>query len=218
MSDIPSTSNIERAESTSSATTRKSVKDLFNLELIGSISHQITGAKLPSNRQVLSMLFYNIRFVDRNKKKDAKNSAKLVIDAAKIFWQQARIPICEDHRCVEKLMGLYNVWKNIRKTIPAKRSDAQKKFAEIFSESLDDLFDIAAPNALNEMKITEDKLFLEMQRQKGRPGSMAGVDMRLYHQEKRSMERKEKEETRKRKEKERMEQDNGNATFYIVFC
>ncbi|KAL4714691.1 hypothetical protein ACJJTC_012608 [Scirpophaga incertulas] len=39
---------------------RSSKKDIF---LVGNIKHMITGAKLPSNRQVLAVFFYNIREV-----------------------------------------------------------------------------------------------------------------------------------------------------------
>ena len=64
---------------------------------------------------------------------------------------------------------------------------------------MDDLFDIASSNALNELCIEENKKFLLMQRQKGRPGCMAGVDMKLYGREQRSEQRRQKEESRKRK-------------------
>ncbi|KAA0183253.1 hypothetical protein HAZT_HAZT002449 [Hyalella azteca] len=37
---------------------------------------------------------------------------------------------------------------------------------------MDNLFDIAHPNALEMMQSEEDKNFLKLQRQKGRPGSM----------------------------------------------
>lgn len=45
-----------------------------------------------------------------------------------------------------------------------------------------------------------------MQRQKGRPGCMAGVDMNLHAREKRASERKEKEQLRKQKHDEALEQ------------
>lgn len=182
----------EEAPSTSRLITRKAIENLKKVDLIGNVSHQINGAKLPSNRQVLQVLFYNMRFVDLT----AKQSAKLTIDAVKIFWHQARIPIREDHKCQDKLIKLYDKWKNIQKTLPDKRSNAQKQLAETFLENLDNLFDIATANALEEIKIVEDKEFLEMQRLKGRPGCMTGVDMALYEKEKRVQERQEKETNR----------------------
>ncbi|XP_049304081.1 uncharacterized protein LOC125776370 [Bactrocera dorsalis] len=68
--------------------------------------------------------------------------------------------------------------------------------------SLDDLFDIATANAIEKMKLVEDKKFLEMQRQKGRPGCMMGVDKVLYDREVRAQERQEKAALRKRRYEE----------------
>lgn len=209
MSEISSKSNAQPGPSTSSVTTRKSIENLNKIDLIGKTSHQITGAKLPSNKQVLQVLFYNMRFVKLN----ANESAKLAIAAAKIFWIQARIPIREDHKCVAKLVKLYDKWKAIQKTVPNKRSTAQNKIAEEYVECLDDLFDIATANALETMKIDEDKQFLEMQRQKGRPGSMIGVDMALFGREKRAQERHDKEVERRRKHEEEMSRQCGILLF-----
>lgn len=204
MSDKPSTSS----KSTSSVT-RKSVENLRNVELIGTTSHQITGAKLPSNRQLLQVMFYNMRFVNLK----ARPRAKLAIDAAEIFWHQARIPIRKDDKSVEKLIKLYEKWKNIQKTIPSKRSDAQKQAADSFGECLDDLFGIAAAVALETIKINEDREFLEKQRQKGRPGCMIGVDFTLHEQEKRAEKRHDREEMLKRKHDEEMSRQFGNSSL-----
>lgn len=73
--------------------TRQADESKRNIPLVGQVSHQIVGAKLPSNRQVLQVLFYNMRYVNLN----TKQSAKLTIDAVSIFWQQARIPTREAH-------------------------------------------------------------------------------------------------------------------------
>lgn len=94
-----------------------------------------------------------------------------------------------------------------------KKIERSKKIADEFVESLDDLFDIATSDALETIKIAEDKQFLEMQRQKGRPGSMAGIDMILYGREKRAQERREKEEARKRKYEEELCRQAGNLKF-----
>lgn len=211
MSDKPTTST---APSSSSITTRKSVENLHKIDLIGTTLHQITGAKLPSNRQVLQVMFYNMRFVKLN----ARQSAKLAIDAAEIFWHQARIPVREDHKSIEKLIKLYDKWKNIQKTPSRKRSIAQKQVADTFVECLDDLFDIAASDALETIKIQEDREFLEKQRQKGRPGCMIGVDLILYGREKRAQARREREEMLKRKHEEEMARQTGNLPFYSVHC
>lgn len=200
-----SSSSGDSVKSKSSVKTRKSVEYLHNIDMIGTTNHQIVGAKLPSNRQLLQVMFYNMRFVNLS----ANLSAKLAIEAANIFWEQARIPTRQPVKCQEKLMKLYELYQNIRKTTEEKRSAAKKKEAEKFLDELDDLFDIAAANALEVIKIPEDREFLVKQRQKGRPGCMAGADMSLYAREKRSKERKEKEEERKRKHDEEMSQQSG---------
>jgi len=56
--------------------------------LVGSMQNQIYGGKLPSKRDVLSVLFYNMRMVNLN----LHESASLVIDECLIFWKKARIP------------------------------------------------------------------------------------------------------------------------------
>ena len=54
---------------------------------------------------------------------------------------------------------------------------------------MDDLFDIAHSEALEQLKNEEDKNFLVLQRQKGRPGSMLGVGHKLKHKEERTLKR-----------------------------
>jgi len=53
---------------------------------------------------------------------------------------------------------------------------------------LDNLFDIAHVDALERIKIEQDKIFL--QQQKGRLGCLAGVDKTLTGKEKRARQRK----------------------------
>lgn len=208
MSDLPSTSSGEQQPTTSSRITRFSDKSLRHIEMIGDVCHQITGAKLPSNRQILQMFFYNMRFA----KFTAKGSAKLTVDAALIFWQQARVPTRETHKCAEKLLKLYEKYRSIQKKIQSKYP--LSKTSE-FIETLDDLFDIASVDALDEMKIEEDKAFLLMQREKGRRGCMAGVDMSLNRREMRSQQRKEREESRKRKHDEMSQQSSGKTSHLL---
>lgn len=56
-----------------------------NIYLIGCITDQIIGCKLPSNRQVLSVLFFNLRKVNLN----LHDSAALVIRETCIFWDKS---------------------------------------------------------------------------------------------------------------------------------
>ena len=63
--------------------------------LVGAANHQIMGAKLPSNRQILAVLFFNIREV----KLIVSESANLVIREWIIFWEKAR----NTHEILSKL-------------------------------------------------------------------------------------------------------------------
>lgn len=190
----------------SSVKTRKADEKERQIALIGNVSHQIVGAKLPSNRQVLEVFFYNMRFVKLN----SKESARLTIDAVLVFWQQARIPTRDSHKCAGKLLKMYEYWKTFNKVKVEKMTAGMKEKFDVFMDVLDDLFDIATADALTTMRNEEDKNFLEKQRQKGRPGSMLGIDMKLASKEERSKLRAEKEQARKlRHEKTSESQQSG---------
>ncbi|CAH1647379.1 unnamed protein product [Spodoptera littoralis] len=55
-----------------------------------------------------------------------------------------------------------------------------------FVTDLDNLFDIAHADALKLIKIDEDRIFLQRQREPGRPGHLAGVDKKLADKEEKS--------------------------------
>lgn len=59
---------------------------------------------------------------------------------------------------------------------------------------MNNLFDIAHKDALNIIKIEEDRQFLNLQRQEGRVGYMAGVDKKLCAVEERRSEREQRRE------------------------
>lgn len=96
---------------------RSSKKDIF---LVGDIKYQITGAKLPSNRQVLAVLFYNIREVNLK----VNESANLTIRECIIFWEKARIPTRALPNCVKKLVDLYQVWRDLQKNCKKKHRNS----------------------------------------------------------------------------------------------
>ncbi|XP_067621941.1 uncharacterized protein [Eurosta solidaginis] len=142
--------------------------------LVGEINHQITGAKLPSNRQIFGVLFFNIREIKLN----ISESANLVARECIIFWEKARIPTRAFPNCVKKIVDLYQFWRELQKNCK-KIPDFYKRREEEFQQDLDNLFDIAHADALNRIKIEEDKVFLRKQREPGRPGCLMGVDKKL---------------------------------------
>lgn len=104
--------------------------------------------------------FYNHNIV----KLSIRESAKLAIKEASIFWKKCRIPIRDEQHCIAKLENMHQEWKNICK-IKKRLSDAQKRREKQFSDKLNDLFDIAHANALQLMKNEVDKIFLINQRE-----------------------------------------------------
>lgn len=168
---------------------RSVTKDVY---LIGREYHQIMGSKLPSIKQVLSVLFFNTRTV----KLSVRESANLVIDEVLIFWKKARIPPRQTPNCVSKLIKLYEEWDKLHKNCK-RQTSTQSNNEQHFLNKLDDLFDIAHANALEIIKISEDREFLIRQREKGRPGCMIGVDESLAQKERRRFKRLQQEEERR---------------------
>lgn len=97
---------------------RSSKKSIF---LIGDVKYQITGSKLPSNGQVLAVLFYNIREVNLT----VNESANLTIRECIIYWEKARIPTKSLPNCVKKFVNFYQVWRDLQKNAH-KTQDAFK--------------------------------------------------------------------------------------------
>lgn len=147
------------------------LRDSNKIFLVGHISNQIIGSKLPSIKQVLSVLFFNMRKVNLN----LRDSAKLVIREVIIFWEKARIPVREEYHLLKKVESIYNEWRNLQKH-STRKSAKDRKNEEIFVNKLNDIFDIAHARALDIMKIESDKQFLIAQRTKGRPGCLLGID------------------------------------------
>lgn len=147
--------------------------------LIESVKNQIMGSKLPSIKDCLSVLFFNLRLVKLN----LNESAALVIDECLIYWKKARIPTHDRLNYIKKLKKNYEDWRTLEKN--SKRTgDLYKQREKNFVDCLNDLFDISHANAVNMMKNKEDIAFLNLQRQKGRPGCMVGKDLILPKAEK----------------------------------
>lgn len=155
--------------------------------LVGKLKNQITGLKLPSKRDILSVLFYNMRMVNLN----LQESASLVIDECLIYWKKARIPTHHRSDCIVKCKKLYEDLRKLEKH-KTRTSDLNKYRQKDFEESLNDLFDIAHADAIALIKIDEDRQFLIAQRKKGRQGCMLGVDKKQTKIEMKKMAREEK--------------------------
>lgn len=166
--------------------------------LIGNYQPQIIGGKLPSNGDVLRVLFYNMREVGLHNFRD---SAKLVIEEVMTFWNKARIPTKHFWDSVNKLETLYERLRKLQKSKhkPSQKvQDDQKEFLG----QLDNLFDISHENAIDLIKIKDDKDFLKAQQKPGREGFMHGVDWELCRKEERAEQRKKKQAERGQRHQE----------------
>lgn len=178
-----------------SKTGKRLRSDDHNIFLIGKVESQILGAKLPSMKQVLQVFFNQMRYNNGVLRQSARDAVKMAI----AFWERARIPTQTEIKCIQKLEKLYEEWRSLQKTRNSAYESVRIKEKE-FSDKIENyIFDIAASDAFEQMKIQEDKDFLIEQRKKGRPGSMAGVDDKLAQREKRTAIRLEKQHERTHK-------------------
>lgn len=146
----------------------KTDKNLTNHFLIGKCLPNITGNKLPSNRQVLSVLYFNTRV----KKTTIKDGAKIAGQEAIVFWEKAALPTRRLDKIVEKIKKLYDKIGNLQKR--AKNEKKSQKFLDFLAE-LDNLFDISHGNILD-MIDEKKKKFLLDQRKKGIVGFISNVN------------------------------------------
>ncbi|KAK2725446.1 hypothetical protein QYM36_000064 [Artemia franciscana] len=150
------------------------------LYLIGSSVSELRGSKLPSLRMALGFFLHLHLELNETIR---HSSAAAVTELAK-FWRKARIPMRDHQNCQTKLEQAFEEWRLLKKN-KARKSSTQQAREAAFVSRLEDLFDIAHADALNTMSIQEDKDFLLAQREKGRRGSMVGVDETQACKEKR---------------------------------
>lgn len=160
----------------SSAVTRSQT----SIWLIGETVDVIGGCKLPSNGDVLRRFFK----IHKTDKRPIKDAAAVVADEIDVFWTKARIPTKARHHIVGKVQQAFANWRKLLKG-RNRRSCPQIQKETKFKLELKNLFDIAHEDALQLIKIAEDREFLVAQREIGRRGSMAGVDEALAGIEKR---------------------------------
>ena len=141
--------------------------------LLGRTKERFTGSKLPSNGDVLRVYLHRMNSKGVLKHDAAVQTAKEI----QMFWEKASIPIRPFHHVVKKLKDLVQQFEALKKN-KGRSSETQKKNEKEFKNIFDDLFDIAHHRALEMIKNEEDKEFLLAQREKGRRGSMGGIDLK----------------------------------------
>lgn len=179
--------------------TRKST----DIWLVGQTLTTLSQTKLPNKREALSIFFHYKNDLNLNIRDSAQCAATDVL----IVSEKANIPTRLKKHVIDKIENLFRERQKLKKNKEKKTkcSDFIKQKEEDWKLSLEGLFDIAHANALNTMKIDEDKDFLLAQRQKGRPGKMGPVD-KSFVKKVTELERKKK---RFDKMKEREEESKG---------
>lgn len=173
------------------ARTTRSTTDIW---LIGQLQSELPVNVLPTTGDVLRMFFH----YHQVEKKTVPESAKVSSDKVMDMWNKARIPTTYYSHVLEKVKSLVDDYKLIKKN-KNRQSEAQRAREKEFEEKEHILFDIAHQNAMQLIRIQEDREFLEDQRGSRRM-KMSGIDKDLTKKEERTEQRKRKEEDRKQRE------------------
>lgn len=168
--------------------TRK--KDVY---LLGP-SDKLAGNKLPSNKQALGRFLY----IHVKEKKTVREASTAVIREVVQFWERARIPTKPQQHAIKKMESLFGEYKCLKKH-KDRKTDTQRKNEDKFCDKFDDLFDIAHAEAMTKITIEEDRQFLIGQRERGRRGTMAGLDLVLAAKEERARQRVQSQKRRQDK-------------------
>ena len=187
---------------------RRSETDIW---LVGPCKRELTGSKLPSQRQVLSVFMHHHK-IDN---KPTKECASLLAKEVMVFWKKAKILTQRNDHVAEKVKKLFTEWAGLKKNKESKqkRSNNLVKKESQFNDKLDNLFDIALKNAMKQIEIEEERQFLLAQRKSGRQGRMGSIDMQLHKKEKRKIERTLKQQSFAEKTKLQNEESSHVTTI-----
>ncbi|MEL6606429.1 MAG: hypothetical protein AAFP20_24820, partial [Cyanobacteria bacterium J06614_10] len=155
-------------------------------------SDKLAGNKLPSNKQAICRFLY----IHVQEKKTVREASTAVIREVVQFWERARIPTKPQQHAIKKMESLFEEYKCLKKH-KNRKTDTQRKNEDKFREKFDDLFDIAHAEAMTRITIEEDRQFLIAQREKGRRGTMAGLDLVLAAKEERARQRVQSQKRRR---------------------
>ncbi|CAH0562945.1 unnamed protein product [Brassicogethes aeneus] len=164
----------------------KSTRSSDNIWLIGHANEIISGARLPSGRDVMR----NFVFYHRSQKLTIRDSAELVHNQLVPFWIKSRLPIRQKYHIIKKIKEFYEEHVRLMKH-KTRNNPTDQKNQQKFIDKLEKLFDISHANSQQLIKNEGDRQFLKLQ-QESRTGSIGPVDKKLAKQEIRSALRKER--------------------------
>lgn len=85
--------------------------------LVGMCNSQISGRKLPSNRQVMSLFFYKYYFLKKSIHESSIDVSNDVIN----IWSPTGIILIKSKWIINKIEKLYYEWKNLKKKLITKK-------------------------------------------------------------------------------------------------
>lgn len=180
-----------------------------NVFLVGEPLQQFNGRMLPTSREVLQVYFYRHKL----EKLSQKDAVRTVIKEVGEIWSRARVPTAAERNIIPKLESLLETYRNVCRN-KGRQGPVQVAKETDFENLTKQLFDIAHHEAMEMIKITDDRMFLNDQRAE-RKMCMGKVDKQLTEMEERKAERIQKEQERRKKEDQR-QQKGENATAACV--
>lgn len=123
--------------------------------LIGDVSENVCGRKLPTVRELMSVFFYEHNFCGFAIKKSARNT----INKIQSHWSRAGIPTCGIEYAIKKLLAIHRNWRTLKKSRHRKKSTVQFMKTSNLKITMLELFDIAKPG-VEKLLNDEQKLFL----------------------------------------------------------
>ena len=139
-------------------------------------------------------MFFRIHIKEKKTVREA--ATETVRQLQEIWLGKARIPVKPEQHYIKKLELLFQTWKDLKR-LRNRKTAAQTNKVKLFRDSLDDLFDISHADALNLIKIKEDRDFLVAQQEKGRRGIFGIEDSVLAKKEQAAEKRRLQENKRK---------------------
>lgn len=167
--------------------------------LVGQPSASISGSKLPTNRQVFQYFLYLKQDTPRE---NNESLAYDMVDAVLPFWNMARIKTVTRQNAMLNFMKMHEKHRKLCRN-RGRESDPEGKRAS-FCKELNRLFDIAAPDAIDEIRknrlLTNEKKEEDVNfytDQKGdRRAHMSGHDKIFESKSQQQSQRREREEER----------------------
>lgn len=144
---------------------RKPNTSACDVYLIGPPAEEIHCSRLPTNQQVLQLLFYRIK----SSRSTIREKATLVAKEVQEIWNKTEIPTSSLRNVVERIMNLHDEWVNVTKNKYRKASIAQRDKEQKFKEKISNLFDISNSTSTELLKSPE-RIFLKGQQSVRRRG------------------------------------------------